>query len=150
MPSPVRALLVFLALSLSTVAWAAKDPVYTGFLSNTAAGGYDVTAYFSEGKPVEGDSKFHTEYMGAEWHFASRENLDKFLAEPEKYTPQYGGYCAWAAANGYTAKGDPNHWAVHNGKLYLNYDGKVQATWNTDRDGFITRADANWPAILDN
>ena len=94
-------------LVLAPPAFAAKDPIYTSLFSKNAAGGYDVTAYFSENKPVKGKKKFNTSYMGANWLFASQENLDLFLADPEKYAPQYGGYCAWAAAGGYTAKGDP-------------------------------------------
>ena len=128
---------------------AEKDPIYTGLFGNTAIQGHDAVAYFTEGKPVEGKKEFSTDYMGAEFRFVSQANLDTFLADPEAYAPQYGGYCAWAAAKGDTAKGDARHWAIVDGKLYLNYNQKVQDDWNEDREGFITKADANWPSLLD-
>ena len=126
----------------------ADDLVYTGLFSNTAVGGYDTVAYFTEGAPVRGSRDFETEWNGAIWRFASQANLDLFLADPQAYAPQYGGYCAWAMAEGYTAKGDPNFWAIVDGRLYLNFNSEIQATWETDIPGFIERADANYPAIL--
>ncbi len=140
---------LLLALPLAPDAFAAKDPVYTAFFSNEGAGGYDVTAYFSENNAVKGSKDFSTEYNGAEWLFASQENLDKFLADPEQYVPQYGGYCAWAVAQGDTAKGDPEQWTVHNGKLYLNYNAEIQEKWTADRDQLIQAADGHWPTVLD-
>jgi len=139
-----------LMLVLVPPAFAAKDSTYTSLFSKNAAGGYDVTAYFTENKPVKGKKKFNTSYMGANWLFASQENLDLFLADPEKYAPQYGGYCAWAAAGGYTAKGDPKQWSLHDGKLYLNYDADIKRQWLDDKENLIVQADKNWPALLDN
>jgi len=125
-----------------------KDPVYTTYFSNVAADGYDVTAYFTESKPVKGKKAFKTEYMGVDWHFSSRENLDKFTASPQQYAPQYGGYCAWAVAQGDTASGDPLQWTVHDGKLYLNYNKKINNRWRADMEKFIADGDKNWPAVL--
>ena len=144
----VPALLLVSATAFNSQAHAAEDPVYTSFFSNQAAGGYDVTAYFTENKPVEGSSKYSTEYMGADWLFASQENLDKFLADPEKYAPKYGGYCAWAVAKGDLYKGDPLHWSIHEGSLYLNYDKSVKDKWLKDKEGFIQSANSQWPNIL--
>ncbi len=138
-----------LLLALAHPALAAKDQVYTSLFSSNAAGGYDVTGYFTENKPVKGNKKYSTSYKGANWLFASQENLDLFLADPEKYAPQYGGYCAWAAAGGYTAKGDPKHWSLHDGKLYLNYDADIKRQWLGDMDNLIAQADRNWPALLE-
>ncbi len=129
-------------------AYADKDAVYTGRFSNVALQGYDTVAYFTVGEPTKGDSDFSTTYEGAEFHFASQENLDLFLADPAKYAPQYGGYCAWAVAQGQTAKGDARRWAVVDGKLYLNYNKGIQKKWDKDRAGFITGADTNWPTVL--
>lgn len=147
-----RALALFAALAallgFSNAAHAAKPEVYTSVLSNMGAGGYDVVAYFDQAAPVKGAAEFKTEYKGAEWRFSSAANLEKFAASPETYAPQYGGYCAWAAAQGYTAPGNPKFWSVVDGKLYLNYDGKVQADWLKDVPGFIVKANANWPGIL--
>jgi len=130
-------------------AYAAEDPIYTSLFSNKAAKGYDVTAYFSDSKPIEGKSKYSTTYKGAEWLFANQENLDKFIADPEKYAPQYGGYCAYAAALGETVSADPEQWTIHEGRLFLNYDKAVNKIWLADKEGFIKKADQNWPTLLD-
>lgn len=127
----------------------AKDaPVYTGTFSNTAVGGYDSVAYFTEHKPVKGDKRFVHSWQGAEWRFVSAENRDRFAAMPERFAPQFGGYCAWAVAQGYTASGDPQFWKIVDDKLYLNYDADVQRKWEQDIPGFIARGRQNWPTVL--
>lgn len=128
---------------------AGESPVYTGFLSSLAVNGYDPVAYFKEGRPVEGKSDHTLEYKGAEWHFASQENREAFRQNPDQYAPQYGGYCAWAVAQGYTAKGDPMNWRVVNGKLYLNYNADIQTRWERDIPGNIKSAEQNWPRIIE-
>lgn len=127
---------------------AAETPVYTGFLSSLAVNGHDPVAYFTEGKPVEGSSAFESTYKGATWRFASAANRAAFDADPAKYAPQYGGYCAWAVSQGYTAKGDPAHWRIVDGRLYLNYNAEVQQNWAQDIPGHIKAADGNWPKVL--
>lgn len=127
----------------------AKDPVSTGTFSNLAVSGYDAVAYFTESTPVEGQSEFEYEWNGASWRFSSAENLAAFKASPESYAPQYGGYCAWAVSQGYTATSDPNAWRIVNGKLYLNYSKGIQARWAKDIPGNIAKADANWPKVLE-
>ncbi len=136
------------AMLMSATAWAADDAVYTSRFSNLGADGYDVTAYFSDNKAVEGKKSFKAEYMGADWLFVSQENLDKFTAAPDMYAPQYGGYCAWAVANGDTASGDPELWTLHDGKLYLNYNKKINKRWLADKENLIVAADGKWPAVL--
>ncbi|MCG8333321.1 MAG: YHS domain-containing protein [Proteobacteria bacterium] len=141
--------LLILASSLSlSQAWA-KDKIYKSFLSSHAVGGYDAVAYFTEGKPVKGKSDFKTNYMGADWLFNSQENLNAFKSNPEKYAPQYGGYCAWAVSQGYTAKGDPKHWSIVNDKLYLNYNAEIQNKWDKNKANFIVQANKNWPSVLE-
>ncbi|MEO0981698.1 MAG: YHS domain-containing (seleno)protein [Pseudomonadota bacterium] len=143
---------IFAALTLTALAAPAladKAPVYTGRFSNVAVQGHDAVAYFTDGEPVKGTAEFSTTYEGAEFRFSSQENLDAFLAEPAAYAPQYGGYCAWAVSQGYTAKGDARHWKIVDGKLYLNYNRDVQETWETDIGGFITAADGNWPSVIE-
>ncbi|MEM0943259.1 MAG: YHS domain-containing (seleno)protein [Pseudomonadota bacterium] len=125
----------------------AKEPVYQSFLG-TAIDGTDPVAYFTEGRPVEGSSDYTHEWNGATWRFSSADNLAKFSADPAKYAPQYGGYCAWAVAQGYTASTDPNAWRIVDGKLYLNYNADVQTRWEADIPGHITSADGNWPEVL--
>ncbi len=112
--------------------------------------GYDPVAYHTVGKPVRGSDKFVLSWNGALWKFSSRENLDLFTNDPEHYAPQYGGYCAWAAAQGYVASTIPEAWAIHEGKLYLNYSRRVQRNWNKDIPGYIAKGNANWPGILNN
>jgi len=131
-------------------AMAKEAPIQTGFFSSVAVSGYDPVAYFSAGKPVVGKKEFTTRWMDAEWRFASAENRDLFVANPEKYAPQYGGYCAWAVSQGTTASSDPKAWKIVGGKLYLNYDQDVQKKWEADIPGHIQQADRNWPSVLGN
>jgi YHS domain-containing protein len=137
-----------LILAMPFAAQAKEPEIYTGFLSRTAVGGHDPVAYFTDGKPVPGKSEFTHTWKGVTWRFASAANRDAFIAKPETYAPQYGGYCAWAVSQGYTAKGDPNHWKIVGGKLYLNYDAKVQRDWEKDVPGHIASANRNWPTVL--
>lgn len=140
-------LLLAILTLVASAATAATKPVNTS-LFGTAIKGYDAVAYFTDNKPVKGNSKFSLEWNGAEWHFASAEHRDAFKAEPEKYAPQFGGYCAWAVSQGYTAGVDPEAWRIIGGKLYLNYSKDVQANWEKDAAGNIARGEVNWPKIL--
>ena len=137
-----------LALLLFATPAFALEPVYTGYFSDKALSGYDTVAYFTVGKPTKGDSDFEFEYKGATWLFASAANRQAFIDAPEKYAPAYGGYCAWAMAQGKEAPGDPNYWKLVNGKLYLNFDADVQTKWNVSIDAFIKAADQSWPKLL--
>jgi hypothetical protein len=123
--------------------------IYTGLLSSTGAGGFDVVAYVTDGKPVVGQRTISAEWKGANWRFATQANRAAFLADPATYAPAYGGHCAWAVAQNYRAKGDPRFWKIVEGRLFLNFDARVQAMWERDIPGFIAKADANWPAVLD-
>ncbi len=134
--------------NLAPAAWAASDEIFTGLVEGVAVGGYDPVAYFTEDKPVKGSEDITAEYQGATWRFASTENRDSFLADPERYAPQYGGYCAFAVSSGYTAKADPEAWRIVDGKLYLNYSKGVQKRWSQDIPGHISKADSNWPGVL--
>jgi YHS domain-containing protein len=124
-------------------------PVFTGLVKGVAVGGYDPVAYFTESKPVKGKPELSLEHEGAQWHFASEANREAFKKEPAKYAPQYGGYCAWAVSQGYTAKGDPDAWTIHNGKLYINYNRSVRSSWAKAIDANITKGDGNWPKVLE-
>ncbi|HHG89772.1 MAG TPA: YHS domain-containing protein [Devosia sp.] len=132
---------------VSGVALAASNKVFVNS-AGVAINGTDPVAYFSEDKPVEGSADFATEWMGAAWHFSSAENRDLFVGAPEDYAPQYGGYCAFAVASGYTASTVPEAWTIHNGKLYLNFSLGVRERWRKDMDNLIARADENWPGVL--
>lgn len=136
------------AFFLLAAAASALSPVNKSFLGGVAIDGYDPVAYFTDGKPVEGKKEFSHEWKGATWRFASAEHRDRFAAAPEQYAPQYGGYCAWAVAHGYTADIEPEAWAVVDGKLYLNYNLEVKAMWDKDVPGYIAQGDQNWPKLV--
>ncbi|MDC0738830.1 YHS domain-containing (seleno)protein [Cognatishimia sp. SS12] len=134
-------------LGASSALAAATPAIFTR--KGVAINGYDPVAYFTEGTHVKGSADFALTYQGASWHFASAAHRDRFAADPLAYAPQYGGYCAYAVANGYTAKTDPDAWTVHDGKLYLNFNKSIRRRWLKDVPGHIARGDANWPAVLD-
>ena len=134
------------ALLLAGAALAQKAEVFSD--GGAAIRGNDPVAYFTEGKPVKGKAEFSHQWKGATWRFASAANRERFAAAPEKYAPQYGGYCAYGVASGYAVKTEPDAWSVVEGKLYLNYDRNVQASWVKDIPGYIRKADANWPRAL--
>jgi YHS domain-containing protein len=112
-----------------------------------AVRGTDVVAYFDEGRPVPGRADITHAWGGATWRFASAANRDRFAADPERYAPAYGGFCAYAVSEGYTAPIDPAAWRVVDGRLFLNYDRGTQRIWERDIPGRIARGDANWPGL---
>ncbi len=109
--------------------------------------GYDPVAYFTTGKPVKGLKDFEHQWMDGTYRFSNKENLELFKKTPEKYAPQYGGYCSYAVSQGYTAPVDPEAWDIVNGRLYLNYSKSVQKKWREKRDEYIAAADKNWPEL---
>lgn len=110
--------------------------------------GYDTVAYFTEGKPVEGKDAFSTEWEGATWKFASQNHLDLFTGDPEKYAPQYGGYCAYGVAVGNLVKIEPELWTIVDDKLYLNFNDKFNNEWLKDIPGYIATANDKFEALL--
>ena len=127
-------------------AQAAEPPVFQD--RGLAIRGYDPVAYFTRGKPVEGSAQHQFRWKGAVWRFSSARHLALFKADPEKYAPQYGGYCAYAVSRNYTAKIEPDAWTIHKGKLYLNYNKLVRRVWDARKDDNIAKGDRNWPAVL--
>ena len=109
--------------------------------------GYDPVAYFTDAKAVKGSAEHTARYQESTFHFASKSNRDAFAADPAKYAPQYGGFCAFGTAGGYKAAIDPAAFTVVDGKLYLNYNRDVQKKWGGDIAGYVRKADANWPAV---
>jgi hypothetical protein len=110
--------------------------------------GYDPVAYFTDQKPVLGDPKYAYEVQGIKWKFASLEHRQTFAADPGRYEPQFGGYCAYAVSLNTTAHGDPHQWAIVNDKLYVNANAIAKHLWSSDRPGNIDKGDKNWPNIL--
>ena len=113
-----------------------------------AIDGYDPVAYFTEQKPVKGSPEFHADFQSSTFQFASSANRDAFAADPGRYAPRYGGYCAYGMAKGYKAKVDPAAFTVVDGSLYLNYNDTVRSQWLSDIFGYIRKADANWPEAM--
>lgn len=127
----------------------ADDPIETGTFNNKAIYGYDTVAYFTKNKAVKGNKKFMTEHLGAEWYFSSKEHMDMFVANPEKYMPQYGGYCAYALSDGRLVGIDEDAFTILDGKLYLNYSKSVMKEWRTSTERFISEANAWYPQLVD-
>ena len=117
--------------------------------STPGVSGYDPVAYFTEGKPLKGNGYHVSDFQGVTYAFASEEHKELFDANPEKYVPAYGGYCAYGVAVGKKFVADPEVWKIVQGRLYLNLDRKIQRTWEKDIPGNIKKADANWAEIRD-
>ena len=136
--------------SVTTPAFAVKQTggEYNTLFAGLGAKGYDVVAYFTQATAVAGSDRFTSEYGGVKWQFSSAENLATFKAEPARYAPQYGGFCAWGTSIGKLFDVDPvNGWKIVDGKLYLNFNGDINATFAKDAAGFIAKANRNWPAL---
>jgi YHS domain-containing protein len=116
--------------------------------STVGVGGYDPVAYFKEGKAMKGNGWHVAYHKGVTYVFANKMNRKTFEADPEKYLPAYGGYCAYGVAVGKKFVADPEVWKIVEGTLYLNLDKAIQSKWNEDIPGYIKKADANWPKIL--
>lgn len=145
----IRALLVALMLvSSAAAAGEIRDPEIFTDMQGHALKGYDTVAYHLERKPVKGSEEFAHEWKGATWLFASAENRDRFIADPERWAPQFGGYCAWGVAKDKVVGIDPTIFRIFDDKLYLNLNMKVHKEWLDNRYGFIATANEKWPDIL--
>ena len=147
-----KTFLLIMILILGTglmLSGADKNPVNVD-KKGIAIKGYDPVAYFTKGEPVKGSSEFQHNWNSAIWNFSSVDHRDMFKAEPEKYAPQYGGYCAYAVSQGETANIDPKSWKIVDGKLYLNLNKRIHRKWEKDIPGYIKKADKNWPGVLKN
>lgn len=140
-----RSLIPIVATLLLALA-CSSTPVRTDD-DGVAIDGHDAVAYFTAEAVVEGSPAHRHQWRGAEWWFASSANRDRFADDPERYAPAYGGWCAWAMSEGRLAAGDPEYWAVHEDRLYLNCNQAAQDKWDADREGNIERANEYWPQI---
>ena len=136
-----RATLALLALLPSTAF--ARQNLTRGL----AIQGYDPVAYFTENRARRGRFEISARWNGATWRFATAEHRRMFLEDPARYAPAYGGFCAYAVSEGYTATVDPTAFTIVDGRLYLNYSHTVQARWRENRDERIRRAEENWPGL---
>lgn len=145
------ALAFFTAVAITLIAFAARaDQVTTYAPSGVAIHGTDPVAYFTMAKPVAGKDAHTAQHDGVTWKFSSAENKAKFVANPAKYAPQYGGYCATGASFGYKVSTAPEQWKIVAGKLYLNNGPGAQSRFLDDIPGTIKKADTNWPTIKNN
>ena len=135
-------------LLASVALLAAKPAVHTG-RNSLAVSGYDTVAYFTAGRPVRGDARYQHHWNGAVWRFVSAENRDRFASDPVRYAPRFGGYCAYAVSQGYTADGNPAYWRIVDNVLYLNYSARAQRLWEEDIAGHIDKGLRNWPGVLE-
>jgi len=135
-----------LAIAFSASSFAADIQINAN-ANDLAIHGYDAVSYFSKSGPVKGKSKYSASYKDAIYHFSTAANRDGFRANPEKYAPQFGGYCAMGVALNKKLDVDPLAWRLVDGKLYLNLNKQVQKKWLEDVPGNITTANRNWSGI---
>src|SRR5215475_7555784 len=144
-----KLLLVVVLAFASNLSFAAMKSLVNVDKTGLGIKGYDPVAYFTENKPVMGNPQFVSTYNGVRYQFASAADKSAFDANPSKYEPQFGGFCAYAASEGHTAKIEPDAFQVMNGRLLLQYDKDVQQMFNKDPQGRLQKADANWPGIVE-
>lgn len=135
-----------LLLVVFTTAVNAQDIKYCS-KEGTAIKGFDPVAYFIQNEALEGSDSFSTEWSGSKWKFISQANLDSFKLSPLKYSPQYGGFCAYGLSENHKSPTDPRAWTIVDNKLYLNYNPKVKEMWIKDSAGKIKAANGYWPAL---
>jgi YHS domain-containing protein len=143
----MKQMLLIVSLTLYLAPLFAQNEIFVK--SDEAIRGYDPVAYFKESKPVEGKDEFSYVWKGATWKFSSEQNRKDFKANPEKFAPQFGGYCAYGMGDesGHKASTSPDAWTIVDGKLYLNYNTDVQKIWKENQKAFIKNANDNWPKI---
>lgn len=113
--------------------------------SGVGSGGYDVVSYHTLGEPTVGDENISSSWDGVTWRFSSMENKNLFDSNPERYTPSYGGFCAYAVLNNFTANINPTAWHIDNGNLYLFASDGPRKAWIAEiSQGAINKSDANW------
>lgn len=134
------------ALGLTSPARAAEPPVFQ--TSGIAINGVDPVAYFTQDGPVQGDMTLSADHNGARFLFATVDNRDVFIGDPDRYAPVFGGYCAYAVSRAYIAPTRPDAWSIVDGRLYLNANLRIRRRWLRDVPGNIAKGQANWPSVL--
>jgi YHS domain-containing protein len=147
--SIVFATVLALTAGLAVAPAAAAGPDVNATITGLALRGYDPVSYFTEGKPIQGDYRITARYNDATYRFASQEDKHLFETNPVKYLPQYGGFCAFGAAQGVKVDGDPAVWKIVDDKLYLNLAPPVFDRWSEDIPGYVKSANTNWPSLKD-
>lgn len=127
-----------LSASAQTQKWINTGP------DKVAIKGYDTIAYFTESRAIKGSSEFEFVWKDARWHFSSAANRNLFAANPDRYAPKYGGFCAKGMVRGNFATIDPEAWTIADGKLYLNFTKGTRERWRKNTAYYIKKADENW------
>lgn len=138
---------LFMALVMPLAVGAQNLPELNLSKSGLALRGVDPVSYFTAGKPVKGSAEISTQHEGGTYHFASEQSKATFLSDPAKYLPAFGGYCAYGTAVGAKVDGNPNHWNIVEGQLYLNITHSVDRTWKRNTPKYIAQAEQNWPDL---
>jgi hypothetical protein len=137
-------LLFSLAFLINSAVFSFAQTDYYINKEGLAINGYDPVAYFMDERPVKGSGQFSFSWQQGEWRFKDQANLDAFKLNPEKYAPQFGGYCAYGVSEDHKSPTEPDTFTIVDGKLYLNYSMKVRQLWIKDRDNHIVKAEGNW------
>lgn len=140
-------LVIVAAICISAVSFAQTDAIFVK--NGYAIAGYDAVAYFTESKAVKGNTENTVQWKNATWLFSTKKHADTFKANPEKYAPQYGGYCAYGCTRGYKAKTEGEAFSIVDGKLYFNYNLKTREAWLKETNAYILKADEEWEKIKD-
>ncbi|WP_417684787.1 YHS domain-containing (seleno)protein [Roseibium sp.] len=150
MKNVVRSSLAAIALIAASITSAfAVGPDVNATTTGLAIRGVDPVSYFTAGEPQEGKVNITAIHNGATYRFTSEANRDAFKANPAKYAPQFGGFCAYGTAKGVKVDGNPELWKIVDDKLYLNLSKEVVKLWNEDVNGYIHEANDNWTKIKD-
>ena len=144
----MKKLLPLLVLLVALPAFAQTKTLLNLDKSGVAIQGYDPVAFFTDHKPVKGDAKFLVKHDGAVYFFASKEHRDLFKADPAKYTPEFGGYCAYGVSRNKLVEIDVDAFQIVDGKLLLQYSKGVRDDFNKDTSGNLVKADANWVGLV--
>ena len=136
------------AIALFSISAFAGDLVNISGASKAALSGFDTVAFFADGKPVNGSPHINAEYRGAIYYFASEEHKRLFTSNPERYVPQFGGFCAYGVSINKVFPVDISTWQVRNGKLYLNLNPDIRVKFDADFDGNLAKATKNWPGLV--
>lgn len=140
--SDMKHLLIILLTVMFGFKTQAQGKVFT--TNDGAIRGYDPVAYFTDSMAVKGKPEFTWIWNDATWYFKSAENRMLFMNNPEKYAPQFGGFCSYGVSRNYKVKSEPDAWSILDGKLYLNYNLEVQKKWLPESEIYIERANNNW------
>ena len=143
-----KLLAAFVVLAAFSTIAAAKELLNLN-PEGVAIQGYDPVGFFTDNRPVKGNSQFQSDYHGAKYYFASAEHKAAFDKEPAKYEPQFGGYCAYGASRGNKAPVKIEAWQIVNRRLLMQYDLDIKSNFNKDQQGNLRRADQNWPGLVE-